>query len=181
MKIAEDAKQMEWTDLPADAGKEIEAEFKRIRDSKGKTKPYELRQQMQSMMMRKVGVYRTEETLKQAVEELAEMKKLYYTDLTIDDQGNIFNTDLIEAWELGCMLDVAEVTAMSALNRTESRGGHSRDDYKKRDDENWLVHTLICSNSGNPQNPQYQINTKKKVDLSLAEKDAKFKPKERVY
>jgi succinate dehydrogenase / fumarate reductase flavoprotein subunit len=84
MKIAEDAKQMEWTDLPADAGKEIEAEFKRIRDSKGKTKPYELRQQMQSMMMRKVGVYRTEETLKQAVEELAEMK---ITHLDVDAAG----------------------------------------------------------------------------------------------
>ena len=181
MQIAKNVKQMEWTDLPSDAGKAIEAEFKRIRSSKGKTKPYELRDRMQKMMMRKVGVYRTEATLTEAIDELAEMKRLYYTDLTIDDQGSIFNTDLMEAFELGCMLDIAEVTALSARNRTESRGGHSRDDYKKRDDENWLVHTLICSNSHDPQNPQYQINTKKKVDMSLAEKDARFKPKERVY
>jgi succinate dehydrogenase / fumarate reductase flavoprotein subunit len=181
MKIAQDVKQMEWTDLPSDAGKAMESEFKRIRTSKGKTKPYELRQQMQHMMMEKVGVYRTEDTLKQAVDELAEMKRLYYTDLTIDDTGKVFNTDLMEAFELGCLLDIAEVTALSALNRTESRGGHSRDDFKKRDDENWLVHTLICSNTGDMTNPQYQISTKKKVDMSLSEKDARFKPKERVY
>jgi succinate dehydrogenase / fumarate reductase flavoprotein subunit len=181
MKIAQDVKQMEWTDLPSDAGKSAESEFKRIRTSKGKTKPYELRQQMQHMMMEKVGVYRTEDTLKQAVDELAEMKRLYYTDLTIDDTGKVFNTDLMEAFELGCLLDIAEVTALSALNRTESRGGHSRDDFKKRDDENWLVHTLICSNTGDMTNPQYQISTKKKVDMSLSEKDARFKPKERVY
>jgi succinate dehydrogenase / fumarate reductase flavoprotein subunit len=181
MKIAKDVKQMDWTDLPSDAGRAMESEFKRIRTSKGKTKPYELRQQMQHMMMEKVGVYRTEDTLKQAVDELAEMKRLYYTDLTIDDTGKVFNTDLMEAFELGCLLDIAEVTALSALNRTESRGGHSRDDFKKRDDENWLVHTLICSNTGDMTNPQYQISTKKKVDMSLSEKDARFKPKERVY
>jgi succinate dehydrogenase / fumarate reductase, flavoprotein subunit len=88
---------------------------------------------------------------------------------------------LMEAWELGCLLDLAEVTAIAAKNRTESRGGHSRDDFKPRDDENWLVHTLICRNNDDPLNPNYQINTKKKVDMSLAEKDARFKPKERKY
>lgn len=181
MKMAEDVKQMEWTDLPSDAGKQVEAEFQRIRDNKGKVKPFEIREQMQELMMRKVGVYRTDETMTEAIDELAELKRSYYTDLAIDDNGKQFNTDLMEAWELGCLLDLAEVTALSARHRTESRGAHSRDDYKERDDENWMVHTLICANSDDPLNPQYQMNTNKKVDLSLAEKDTRFKPKERVY
>ncbi|MCA9914753.1 MAG: FAD-binding protein, partial [Anaerolineae bacterium] len=130
MKIAEDAKHMDWGELPADAGKQIESEFKRLRSTKGSTKPYELRQEMQNLMMRKVGVYRTDQTMSEAVEELAELKKRYYTDISVDDDGYKFNTDLMEAWELGCLLDLAEVTAISALNRTESRGAHSRDDYK---------------------------------------------------
>jgi len=180
MKIAADAKQMDWTDLPADAGKQIEAEFKRIRTSKGKVKPYELRNRMQELMMRKVGVYRTEKTLTEAVDELAELRRVFNTEISVEDQGYKFNTDLLEAWELGCMLDLAEVTAISALTRKESRGAHSRDDYKKRDDENWLVHTLI-TRTGDQTNPQYQINTSKKVDMSLAEKDPQFKPKERKY
>lgn len=180
MQVAEDVKQMDWTDLPSDAGKEVESEFKRIRSTKGKTKPYELREQMQELMMRKVGVYRTEETMSEAVQELAELRERFNTDIAIDDQGYKFNTDLMEAWELGCLLDLAETTAISALNRKESRGAHSRDDYKSRDDENWMVHTLICRN-GDAHDPQYQLNTNKVVDLSLAEADVKFKPKERVY
>ncbi len=54
-----------------------------------------------------------------------------------------FNTDILEAWELGCLLDLAEVTALSALNRTESRGAHWREDFPKRDDVNWLKHTFV--------------------------------------
>jgi succinate dehydrogenase / fumarate reductase, flavoprotein subunit len=181
MKIAEDIQQMAWTDLPGDAGKRIANEFKRLRDSKGKTKPYELREEMQSLMMRKVGVYRTETTLSEAVDDLAELKRRYYTDISIDDQGYTFNTDLMEAWELGCLLDLAEVTAISALNRRESRGAHSRDDYQERDDDNYMVHTLVCTGNDDPLNPQYQINMQKKVDLSLMDKDARFTPKMRVY
>lgn len=181
IKIAANSKQMDWTPLPADAGKQIESEFKRLRTSKGKVKPYEIRQNMQSLMMRKVGVYRTAETLKEAISELSDLRESYYNNISIDDQGYTFNTDLMEAWELGCMLDVAQVTAMSALNRTESRGGHSRDDYKARDDENWLVHTLVCQANADHTKPEYQINSKKKVDMSLSETDARFKPKARVY
>ena len=181
MKMADDLPQMDWVDMPSDAGERVQAEFQRIRDSKGKTKTHDLRTQMQDVMMRKVGVYRTEETLSEAVDDLKEIKERYYTDLTIDDNGYVFNTDLMEAWELGCMLDLAEVTAISALERKESRGAHSRDDYQDRDDDNWMVHTLVCSSTGDPQNPGYQINLNKKVDLSMMEKDARFTPKERVY
>ena len=76
------------------------------------------------------------------------------------------------------------MTAVSALNRTESRGGHSREDYQQRDDVNWLVHTLASNATGvpYPQGPiEPALNLQKKVDMSLAEKDERFKPKVRVY
>ncbi|MEM9955552.1 MAG: succinate dehydrogenase flavoprotein subunit [Chloroflexota bacterium] len=181
MKIANDINNLDWIDLPKDAGKEVEAEFNRIRSSNGKTRVHELRDQMQSVMMRKVGVYRTDESMGEAIEELQEIKERYYNDIKIDDNGKMFNTDLMEAWELGALIDIAETTAISAKNRTESRGAHSRDDYKERDDDNWMVHTLICANSDNPTQRNYTINTEKKVDLSLMEEDVRFTPKERVY
>lgn len=183
MKIAEYVKGADYTPLPADAGKEVEAEFKRLRTSKGKTKPYQIRDAMQKLMMDKVGVFREEKIMSEAVGELRDLRQSYLTDLAIDDQGNKFNTDLMEAWELGCMLDLAEVTALSALNRKESRGGHSRDDYKKRDDENYLVHTLVYRNASeiHVSAPEYRLNMDKKVDMSLADEDPRFLPKERVY
>lgn len=180
MKVAEFAKQSDWIDLPADAGKDTQAEFQRIRNSKGKTKPDELRREMQEVMMENVGVYRTEQTLQEAVDKMGELRERFNTDIRIDDQGYRFNTDLMEAWELGCLIDLAEVTALSALTRKESRGAHSRDDFKERDDQNWLVHTLICR-GGDHKDPRYQLNLNKKVDLSLADKDVRFRPKERVY
>lgn len=181
MKIASDMKNLDWIDLPNDAGKEVEAEFSRIRNNKGKTRVHEIRSRMQDLMMRKVGVYRTDEVMSEAADELQELKQLYHTDIKIDDTGKLFNTDLMEAWELGCLLDLAETTTMSAINRTESRGAHSRDDYAERDDDNWLVHTLVCANSDDPLNRQYSLNTNKKVDLSLYDEDVRFKPKPRVY
>lgn len=181
MKIAQDLSNLDWIDLPNDAGKEVESEFTRIRTSKGKTRVHEIRSAMQDLMMKKVGVYRTEETMQEAIDELQDLKQRYHTDIKIDDTGKLFNTDILEAWELGCLLDLSETTAMSAIQRTESRGAHSRDDYKDRDDDNWMVHTLICANSDNPLDRNYSINTDKKVDLSLSEKDVKFVPKARVY
>jgi len=180
MRAAEYVRGVDWTPLPADAGKEIEAEFKRIRASKGKTKPYELRARMQDVMMENVGVYRTAETLQKAADEMASLRERFLTDISIDDQGYKFNTDLMEAWELGCLIDLAEVTVLSALNRTESRGAHSRDDYPKRDDENWLVHTLIYR-EGSARDPKFTLNTKKKVDRSLEATDPRFAPKVRAY
>ena len=80
-----------------------------------------------------------------------------------------FNTDVLEAWELGCQLDIAEVTAVSALNRKESRGGHAREDFPKRDDQEWLKHTLIHKEDG-----KFCIDYKPVVIT-------KYQPKERVY
>ncbi len=117
-------------------------------------------------------------------EEVTGLRDRYMNDLHIDDSGSIFNTDAMEAWELGCLLDLAIITAESALQRTESRGGHSREDYKERDDENWMVHTLACSETGDPYPKaahKLKLNTKKQVNRSLEAVDKRFAPKERVY
>ena len=189
MNIADYVKQADFTPLPNNPDGEIRAELDRIRNSKGKTRPGALRQEMQEVMMSQVGVFRKEDMMQDAANKMRELREKFVNDIHIDDKGKIFNSDLLEAWELGCLLDLAEVTAISATNRTESRGAHSRDDYKERDDENWMVHTLVYS-EGNPHDPKFTINTDKKVDVSLWEEEQaqnvatdkmKFKPKPRVY
>ena len=88
-----------------------------------------------------VSVFRNGEDMKKAVGIISDLRE-QYQDISIQDKGKKFNTDLLEALELGYLLDLAYVTAASALNRTESRGAHAREDYPKRDDVNWLKHTL---------------------------------------
>lgn len=156
---------------------EVETEMERIRAASGSRKPYQIRAEMQDTMMTNVGVFRTAESIQEAITTLRRLKDQYKHDLVIDDRGKRFNSDLMEAWELGCLLDLAEVTAVSALARQESRGAHSREDFPKRDDEKWLVHTLACPTGDG----EIVLNHDKPVNLSLAEKDARFKPKERVY
>jgi succinate dehydrogenase / fumarate reductase flavoprotein subunit len=189
IQMAEFVKGADWKPLPADPTEDVRAEFDRIRNSNGNTSAGELRAAMQQSMMDNVGVFREESTMQQGIEELAELRERFYNDIRIDDKGKVFNTDLLEAWELGCLLDLADVTARSAIERKESRGAHSREDYKQRDDENWMVHTLAY-HDGNLINPTYTMNFDKKVDLSLwedekaagaSEDQQKFRPKERVY
>lgn len=168
---------VDYTPLPSNPAGEVEAELERIRKSSGSIKPHQLRTEMQHEMMNHVGVFRTAEGMQAALDTVRRLKEQYRTNLVIDDRGKRFNSDLLEAWELGCLLDIAEVTAVSALAREESRGAHSREDFPKRDDEKWLVHTLAYST---PEG-DVRLNHNKPVDLSLAEKDERFKPKERVY
>jgi succinate dehydrogenase / fumarate reductase flavoprotein subunit len=183
-RIAEYVKQADFVPLPSNPEGAIEAELKRIRSSNGRTRPHELRSAMQREMMANVGVFREEKGLKGALDCVKELRERFTNDLTIDDKGHKFNTDLMEAWELGCLLDLAEATTVAALNRTESRGGHSREDYRERDDNNWLVHSLITRKTDEPypkQAPDLEINLKKKVDMSLAAVDERFIPKARTY
>jgi succinate dehydrogenase / fumarate reductase flavoprotein subunit len=155
--------------LPEDAAAEVMAEFERIRASDGSSTAYELRERMQKLMTAKVGVFRVEEPMQSAVLELAELRERFASDIRIDDKGTHFNTDLLEAWEVGCLLELAEVTAVSAVARKESRGAHARDDYQERDDESWLKHTLCFQ-----EDDGYRLDYK---DVMIG----RYEPKERVY
>jgi succinate dehydrogenase / fumarate reductase flavoprotein subunit len=96
---------------------------------------------MRDVMMEKVGIYRKGPAMDQAVEELAALRQEYRA-VRAQDSSRAFNTDVLEILELGHLLDLALVTAASAQARTESRGGHAREDYPQRDDQRWLKHTL---------------------------------------
>jgi succinate dehydrogenase / fumarate reductase flavoprotein subunit len=175
--IAEYCQGVDYTPLPADPAGEINAEIERLRAANGKRRPSDLRIEMRRIMMKHVGVFRTAEGMQTALETVRRLKDEYRNDLAVDDRGHRFNTDLLEAWELGALLDIAEVTTVGALAREESRGAHSREDFPKRNDEKWMVHTLAYRTDDGG----VKLNHDKKVDMSLAEKDERFKPKERVY
>ena len=123
---------------------------------------------MKKVMFDQVGIYRNEKDMQSALDKIHELQERY-KHVSMTDTGRVFNTELLNTWELGNLLDVAEVVTVSALNRTESRGGHSREDFPKRDDTNWLKHTLIRRKNG-----KLEIDYKP-VTIT------KYQPKERVY
>src|SRR5206468_1312344 len=108
--------------------------------------------ELQAAMERGAGVYRTEESLKQAVEEVRALKERF-GNLALFDHDRAFNTELVSALELGNMLDVAETVVASGLERRESRGSHTRRDYPDRDDRRFLAHSLAFST---PQGPRIE-------------------------
>jgi succinate dehydrogenase / fumarate reductase flavoprotein subunit len=117
----------------------------KLRNSNGNERPGAIRKEMQTMMDDKVGVYRTGAGLEEAIDKIKELQARF-ASVRVEDKGLKWNTDLMEAWELGALLDLAEVTAFSALWRTESRGGHFREDFPNRDDVNFLKHSVAWKN-----------------------------------
>ncbi|MFQ5594105.1 MAG: succinate dehydrogenase flavoprotein subunit [Anaerolineae bacterium] len=166
--MVEFARHADFTPLPENPHAEVVAQLEHLRNHDGKERVGDIREAMQSVMMEHVSVFRTAEGISQALETVRELQERY-RDVQIEDKGQRFNTDLLEAWELGSLLDLAEVVATCALNRTESRGAHAREDYPKRDDENWLKHTLAYKTDAG-------INIKYKPVVIT-----RFEPKERVY
>ncbi|CAN5677158.1 succinate dehydrogenase flavoprotein subunit [soil metagenome] len=128
-----------------------------------------LREEMQDAMMDGVGIFRSSAGMEKALAKVRELQQRFETVMVMD-KGKQFNTDLLEAWELGNLLDLAEVTAVSAINRTESRGAHMRDDYDTRNDDEWLKHTLAYRDEQGRIDLRY-----KPVTIT------QFQPKERVY
>ena len=131
----------EWPELPEDAGKAGMEEVARLMDSGKGRRLGEVMEALRADMERHCGVFRTEEDLLTLKAKLADHRKAY-SEITVDDKSKAFNLDLIEALELGRMLDCCMAICEGALARTESRGAHYRDDYPERDDTNWLKHTL---------------------------------------
>jgi succinate dehydrogenase / fumarate reductase flavoprotein subunit len=133
--------------LPGRAGEDAITALDDLRGRRGRERTGALRAAMQRCMTDHVGVYRTDAGLRQALAELGELKERY-RNIGLTDGGLGWNTEVLEAYELGCLLDLAEVTTASALHRTESRGAHFREDYPERDDSRWLNHTLAYREGG---------------------------------
>src|SRR5690625_5156802 len=127
-----------------------------------------VREELQDTMMDNASVFRTEELLSKQVEILKDLRSRY-AGISVEDKGKLFNTELMEAVELGFLLDNAEALVHAALNRQESRGAHSREDYQERDDETWLRHSLV-----------YRENGTIRIDYKPVTL-GKYEPKPRVY
>ncbi|MDJ0376348.1 succinate dehydrogenase flavoprotein subunit [Cryobacterium sp. PH31-L1] len=134
-------KTAEFVPLPEDPAREVRELLEGIRSSTGTERIAVLRKILQEEMDKKAQVFRTDESLA-SVTETIHLLRQRYKNIGVQDKGRRFNTDLLEAVELGFLLDLAEVVVYSARNRKESRGGHQREDYLVRDDENYLKHTM---------------------------------------
>lgn len=144
---AEYCTQNDWAELPAETWEPSAATLETMLRHAGTYNVADLRTEMQAVMMDHVGVFRTEEGIQTALTRVRELQECA-KDITVMDKGKRFNTDILEAIELQNLLDLAEITAASALARRESRGAHSREDYKARDDEHWLTHTYASKVDG---------------------------------
>jgi succinate dehydrogenase / fumarate reductase flavoprotein subunit len=131
----------EFVPLPEDPSKEVRELVERLRTSNGTERVAVLRKELQEEMDRNAQVFRTEESLLSVTRTIQGLRERYQ-HIGIQDRGKRFNTDLLEAIELGFLLDIAEVVVYSALNRKESRGGHMRDDYPERNDADYMQHTM---------------------------------------
>lgn len=169
LRAAEFARGADFQPLPADPTEFTQAQFDLIRNAQGNEKILEISSKMKLVMMDCVGMFRTGEGMVSALETVRELRERY-KHIPLHDQGKIFNTELINIWELGNLLEIAELVTVCAQARTESRGAHARDDYPKRDDVNWLKHTLSWIK------PDGAIELRYKPVVIT-----KYQPKERVY
>ena len=141
LRAAEFAKGADFQPLPDDPTGFARAQFERIRQADGKENAFDISTKMKKVMFDDMGIFRSAQGMENALKVVRELKQRYQ-HVTVTDTGKIFNMEMMNVWELGNLLDLAELTTVSAIARTESRGGHSREDYPERDDKNWLKHTL---------------------------------------
>jgi fumarate reductase flavoprotein subunit len=135
---------------------------------KGGEKMAQIRREMQLSMERGCGVYRNQDAMAQTVAEIAPLKGRY-ADLVLEDSSKVFNTEILQALELGNMLDVAEAIAVAAVARKESRGAHACRDFPKRNDAEYLHHSMVYFTPAGPR------LDKKSVTIT------RFQPEERKY
>lgn len=160
--------QSDFPDLPANAARPAIDEVERLLSSSGTQRVAAIRGELQEKMMEKCGIFRNASQLQSMTEDLRKLEERYQ-NIIIDDRSEKYNFDLLEAVELGHMLDFSEIIVAGALAREESRGAHSRTDFPKRDDDKWLRHTLAWRKNG-----KITFDYKKVVIT-------RFQPKERTY
>ncbi|MFI9807790.1 succinate dehydrogenase flavoprotein subunit [Streptomyces sp. NPDC052301] len=170
---AEYSAKADFVELPENPASLVVEQIERLRNSTGNERVATLRRELQETMDANVMVFRTEQTIKTAVEKIAELRERY-NNVAIQDKGKRFNTDLLEAIELGNLLDLAEVMAVSALARKESRGGHYREDYPNRDDVNFMRHTMAYREVGADGSETVRLDYKPVVQT-------RYQPMERKY
>jgi succinate dehydrogenase / fumarate reductase flavoprotein subunit len=145
--MAEDVKGVGMPDVADNVTEPARAELEAVRGHKSGERPQQIRRDLAAMMMEDVGVYRDETGLRRAKASVAALQDRY-SRAVVHDKGSTFNTDLLEAREVGYLLDCAETTVAAALARQESRGAHSREDFPERDDANFLTHSLATKRDG---------------------------------
>ena len=169
-------KTAEFVPLPDDPTAGVRGLFEKVLEGDGTERIAVIRKELQDSMDRNVQVYRTEESLAETA-ELIEHLRARYRNIQVQDKGKRYNTDLLEAVELGFLLDLAEVVVYSARSRRESRGGHFREDFPTRDDADFLVHTMAYL-TGDPESADagehIRLDTKPVVITN-------YQPMERKY
>jgi succinate dehydrogenase / fumarate reductase flavoprotein subunit len=168
LRAVQYAQGADFKPLPADPTEFVRMQVDALLNGDGKERVGVISREMKVEMFDNVGVFRTDEGLRHAIAKVNELRERF-RHVRVADQGKQFNTELLQAWELGNLLDLAWVTAVSALARTESRGAHARDDYPTRDDAAWLKHTLAWM-----ENDSVRLGYKPVVIT-------KYQPKERTY
>ncbi|MGH8262142.1 MAG: succinate dehydrogenase flavoprotein subunit [Steroidobacteraceae bacterium] len=166
------ARGHDFAELPPEPAAMVVGWVGDILSEHGNERVADIRGALQQSMDNNAAVFRTEETLKQALTDIHALKERY-SRITVHDKGKRFNSDLLEAIELGFLLELAEVTVVGALNRKETRGGHAREDYPNRDDTNYMRHTMA-----------YKQGTDLLSDIRLDFKpvvQTRYEPKERKY
>lgn len=169
LQAAEFSKGVEYQPLPSNPTGFARGQFERFLKGDGKENAFDIATEMKKVMFDDMGIFRSGAGMQNALNKVRELKERY-KHVRVQDSGKVFNMDVINAWELGNLLDLAEVTTVSALARTESRGGHSREDYPDRDDVNWLKHTFAW------------VDENGKIELKYNPVTiTKYQPKARVY
>lgn len=139
---AEYAVQADWVELPEGGELPTVEHIENLRSATGSERVADIRAELQESMDADMQVFRDEDSIRRALAKIEELRGRY-ENVSVQDKGHRFNLDLLEGMELGYLLDIAEAMTLAALGRKESRGGHYREDYPDRDDENFMAHTMI--------------------------------------
>jgi succinate dehydrogenase / fumarate reductase flavoprotein subunit len=176
-------KTADFLPLPEAPEAAVKEMLEGLRTNTGTERIAVLRKKLQEEMDKGAQVFRTHDSLQHVLGVIAELRERY-KNVHVDDKGHRFNTDLLEAVELGFLLDIAEVVVYAAQNREESRGGHMRDDFPKRDDENYMKHTMAYL-TGDPHSStpsdHIKLDWKPVVFTKNEQGELNYPPMERKY